>query len=278
MSETAVETAVTEATPPPAIPSTVALSEKDFAELCEQRARCERLEAEHDRAADEAKSAKKAWEAARETFERMFDRMVARQKGDDLPLFNSQTDAIAAAEADPVVTKLADRLIARGHDVNLLIVAGYTEAERNEAAAYLDLLDERDRLLADGADAGELETPIPPPFLQPQPLTAIELADLAQRAQDQVWDLADAITPELIGKLSAADVATLRAHLDQVESIKAEKGDAITVDDLPEPSAELQAAIGAAAASVKAEQPELPAESTPKKRSKKRTNGSGKEA
>lgn len=220
-------TAVAERPTERSIPEHVVITEKDFAVLVDLRERCEEARTRFNAAAEDAKSKRKAFEGAREIFETNFDRIVRRAKGEDLPLFN-QSELLDKAQADPVVMKLVDRLIAAGFDVNAILVAGYTQDERAEASAYLDALE------AGKAqhDAGEAAPVIDvPAFLLPQPLTPIELAELAQR----LATIELTITTEQLAAFSKAQIAEVRDFLDRYAAVGQEKGDAVTVDDLPEP-------------------------------------------
>lgn len=228
-------TAVADAPAPDrTLPSTIVLTEKDFATLVDLRQRCEEARARYNSAAEDAKSKKKAFEGAREVFETNFDRIVKRTKGEDLPLFN-QSEQLDRAKSDPVVTKLVDRLLGYGHDVNAIIVAGYTQDERHEAEQYLDRLDARKKRLeteiVTDDEARELaETTVPPAFLLPQPLTPIELADLAERLKAEDFT----VTTEQLAEFNKAQIAEVRDFLDKSKAVRAEKGDAVTFDDLPD--------------------------------------------
>lgn len=211
-------------------PATVTIDPNRFAALIDMRERSIQALAQFNTAKATAKDKHKAYEAARDTFEREWDRFVRSTRGEDLPLFSSQTDAIAAAQADPIVAKLVDRLISRGHDVNALIVHGYTEEERNWAAQYLDLMDERERFIAEGADPSEVAVAVVPPFLTPQPLTAVEMADLINRLSESECRT---VEPDEIQAWTQAQLADVKAWLTDVETVKAKLGDAVTFDDLP---------------------------------------------
>lgn len=215
---------------------TVVIEEAKFAALMEMRTRVKDSLVSFNAAREDAKAKGKIYEAARSTFEREFDRLVRSTKGDDLPLFN-QSELIERAQADPVVMKLVDRLVGRGHDVNAILVAGYTEDERNQASAWLDALDAKDAAEADGHEY-VADMPEMPAFLAPQELTALEVADLLRRCGDAGCD--DTITAEVVKGWGPSVLATVRAWLADVERIKAEKGEAVTFDDLPETPACLQ--------------------------------------
>ena len=178
-----------------------------------------------------AKDKKEALENAQTSFETAFKRLMAGPPP-ELPLFANQSEAIERANADPVVTRLLERLLARGHDTNALIVMGYTESERHALGAWLDEMDAFDARMAadpDGADAAQAEAPEPPAFLTPQPLTVVEIADLVTRCQDEGYRFAS----ETVAAWSPANVAEIRAWLQAVATVKDAKGDALTFEDLP---------------------------------------------
>lgn len=207
--------------------ATVTIDQNRFAALIDMRERAVEALAQWNTAKLTAKDKHNAYENARETFEREWDRFVKSTRGEDLPLFSSMADAVDAAKSDPVVTKLVERLIARGHDVNALIVHGYTEEERNAVTFYLDGLDTVDRMKEVGDEPlPEIEVPA---FLVPQPLTAVEMADLIGRLKAAEFE----IPPSTIESWSQGNLAEIKAWLDETERVKEAKGDALTVDDLP---------------------------------------------
>jgi hypothetical protein len=210
--------------------ATVAVPEKLYQEVCSQAARVDEARSTYNVANERAKGAKKYLEAAQETLESLIRRFTAPES--DLPLFQNQSDAIAAAQADPVVTKLVERLLARGHDVNAVIVFGYTEDERNQVAKYLDVMDENDAARAKAEGTDETATIVDvevPGFLVPEPLTPIEVADLIGRL-DACGHTVDADEVEAWKLTQLSDI---RAWLSAVEAVKAEKGEAVVFDDLP---------------------------------------------
>lgn len=210
--------------------ATVAVPEKLYQEVCTQSARVDVARSTYNVANERAKGAKKYLEAAQETLESLIRRFTTPEA--DLPLFTNQSEKLDAANADPVVSKLVERLLARGHDVNTLIVFGYTEDERAQVAKYLDILDANEAefaRVADGSETATIETCEVPAFLVPQPLTAIEVADLIGRLS--AADLA--IAPEEIEAWKQTQLADAKAWLAQVEAVKSAKGDAVTFDDLP---------------------------------------------
>lgn len=197
-----------------------------FAALCDSRARVIEAQAKYNTSKLDTNAKKKILDAANEAFLRDFDRFNANVRGEDLPLF-SQSELLDRAQSDPVVTKLVDRLLGAGHDVNAIIVAGYTQEERAQASAYLDAVEAANA-------AGEppvLDTIDVPAFLLPQPLTPIEIADLVNRLAKAELK----ITPEQLAEFSKPRIAEVCDFLDRYAAVVKEKGDAVTVDDLPEP-------------------------------------------
>lgn len=193
------------------------LDPKLLSTVVEYHAQVEEARREFEDAKERLKSRKNRLESLQESFETAFRRLIT--KGGELPLFANQSEMVEAANNDPVVSSIVDRLLERGFDVNAVLVAGYTEDERNEVIAYLDA--------ADAVAEGDQE-PEPPAFLTPQ-LTAVEIADLITRLADAELSV-EADTIESWGPGSLHDV---RAWLDACDAVTAEKGDAIVVDDLP---------------------------------------------
>lgn len=230
----------------PSIPNHLGIDEKDTAVLVDLHDRLTRAKALFNASAEETKSKRKAYEGAREIFETTFDRIVRRAKGEDLPLFN-QSELLDRAQADPVVMKLVDRLLGAGHDVNAILVSGYTQDERAQAEKYLDELDGNKKVEESG-EACRIDIDVPA-FLLPQPLTPIEIADLGKRLKD----VALTITVEQLASYGKAQVAEIREYLDRVAAIEKDKGEGLTADDLPEPPAFL---VEADAANVEADGPE----------------------
>lgn len=138
--------------------STIPVDETRFAAVVDMKTRVDEARARYNTAKADAKDKKEALDQAQETFEREFDRLVKNTRGEDLPLFN-QSELLERAQADPVVSKLVERMLALGQDTNHVVVYGYTEIERQQLATWLDVMDG----VKDGEDAPE-----PPPFLAPQ--------------------------------------------------------------------------------------------------------------
>jgi len=204
--------------------ATIAVDEKLYNEVRAQSLRVGEAREDYNVKAEKAKGAKKYLEAAQETLESLIRRLTAPES--DLPLFANQSEQIDAANADPIVRKIVDRLISLGHDVNALIVAGYTEEERGQVLVWLDVVDQVKR------DAPEGTTPTlpdPPAFLLPQPLTPVEIADLMTHVGGEGY----MCTMEDLEARTAVDIANLRHWLKASAAIKAEKGEAVTFDDLP---------------------------------------------
>lgn len=198
-----------------------------------------------ERATKEKKEAQGAFDSAQMNLSAAVSDMIDEINGvSKLPLFDNQTDAIARAESDPIVQKLVERMLE--HEithVNALIVAGYTEDQRNELAAYLDALDERKHAEAMAADMAKqplslqvevMLPPIPdaPAFLQAdaEPAMTEEQAD-AFSCQLQEEGLE--IPPRTLLRMTLAQRQEAAKWLSDVRGIKAEKGDALTMDDLP---------------------------------------------
>jgi hypothetical protein len=211
---------------------TILLEEKAFAVLVDMRQRVNETLARFNAANEDAKSKKKAYEASREAFEREFDRLVAKTRGKVLPLF-SQSDKIEAANNDPIVRRLVERLIDAGHDVNALVVFGYTELERNQVTAYLDARDAHAKARADGTN-GDLPDVEVPAFLllqDDEPLSDEAVDDWITDLQAQGLE----VSPERVRALTTDQRHEVGGWLDAVTEIHARKGEAVTVDDLPAP-------------------------------------------
>lgn len=198
----------------------------------------------HDKVAEltaDLKEAKKAHESARVSFENEVTRLLKHVKGvDDLPLFANMNDAIDKATSDPTVDRLMRRLLEHHFDnVNILIVAGYTEAERNELTTYLDALDVRAAALAQ-VEAGNLEVAVPavpdmPAFIAPQ---EVEVQTAGQTPSDDsileaLQHVDVTMTGDEVARLTLQQRYTLLTWVARVKHIKAEKGEALVFDDLP---------------------------------------------
>jgi hypothetical protein len=195
---------------------------------------------------EDTKAKKKAHDAARETLEMEIGRALKRANGiEDLPLFANMNDALDAAVKDPIVDTLLQRLITSGFaDLNILIVAGWTETERNMVQAYLDSVDAHAKDEADAAANANPDVTIEirpvlelPAFLAPQVVTesSAALFDIPKDAE-VVEALVTAGIEATVYQVSALSVAEQREVLTwcaRVRHIKGEKGDAVTVDDLP---------------------------------------------
>lgn len=212
--------------PERAMPDHITLNEKDFGVLIDLRQRCEEAKVRYNAAAEDAKSKKKSYEGAREVFETNFDRIVRRAKGEDLPLF-SQSELLDKAKNDPVVAKLVDGLLQLGHDVNAIIVSGYTQDERHLVEQYLEAEANRKALIeSEATDVPDVEVPA---FLKPQPLTPIEIADLLQRLANRDYEF----EADELAAWTKAQTAEAMDWLTRCEAIEKDKGDAVTADDLP---------------------------------------------
>jgi hypothetical protein len=192
---------------------------------------------EFEDAKERLKVKKTRLEALQESFEAAFRRLISGAQAGELPLFANQSEVLDRANSDPVVSALTDRLLARGHDVNVLVVAGYNEDERAAVTAYLDTCDLNDAAIARVAGTDEVADVVAvevPAFLIPQPLSSIEIAHLMDRLSTAGLN---EVTPDAIEAWGIGTRAEVEAWLDEAERIKAEKGDALVYDDLPEPPA-----------------------------------------
>jgi hypothetical protein len=183
-----------------------------------------------DRASREKKEAQEAFNAATMNLSSAVSDMLDEINGiAKLPLFENMSDAIAKAEADPIAQKLIARMLDHGiTSVNTLIVAGYDEAQRLELATYLDALDAHKQAEASGA-AQLPELPALPAFLAPGAQSPEEIASLVARLADQGLTM----TPEHVSALTNDQWIEVDTWLSDCERIKAEKGDALVMDDLP---------------------------------------------
>lgn len=201
-----------------------------FAELSDSRQRVNEALVKFNASNEDMKAKKKIYEAARSAFERDFDRFVANVRGEDLPLF-SQSELLDKAKNDPVVAKLVDGLLQLGHDVNAIIVSGYTQDERHLVEQYLEAEANRKALIeSDATDVPDVEVPA---FLTPQPPTAIELASLAERIIDADDTLS--VSTDQLAAFSNAQRAEVTEWLERCAAVKQDKGDDVTVEDLPAP-------------------------------------------
>lgn len=166
---------------PPAPPKTIDVPEGLFRRVEVLRSEMQAKTAEYNTSAEETKAAKKNLDLATNAFVRAWDDLDRAQKGEDLPLFN-QGDALAAATARPEVQNLVDELNLENDADGMKhirwdpqVIAGYTEAERKQAYAWIaDNRDARkkvDDLRAEGKndEAHSVEFPELPPFMDKAP-------------------------------------------------------------------------------------------------------------
>lgn len=141
---------------PLAPPEPVSIPAGDFAVICDMRRRVADALAHFNTSNEETKSRRKEYEAARQNFERTFDRLVAKTQGEDLPLFN-QTDMNEKRIKETNAAHLAKRLLDVGKiDLAPIIVAGWTDDEAMAIEGWLDDIEN----LEEGQTV-----PDPPPFL-----------------------------------------------------------------------------------------------------------------
>lgn len=196
------------------------LDPKILTTVIEYHSEVEEARREFEDAKERLKHKKNRLEAMQESFEAAFRRLISGAQAGELPLFANQSEMVEAANADPVVSSIVDRLLGYDHDVNAVLVAGYTEDERHQVVAYLDA--------ADAVAEGD-EMPEPPAFLTPQPLTPIEIADLMTRLADAGVE----VDAERVAAWGLGSRLVVRTWLEACDAVKAEKGDALVADDLP---------------------------------------------
>jgi hypothetical protein len=186
-----------------------------------------------DRASREHKEAKSAHETAQSNLSVAVSDMLDEVNGiSKLPLFDNQTDAIAKAEADPVAQKLLARML--DHEIthlNVLVVAGYSEDQRAELAAYLDALDAWKAAEAEG-QSELLEPPTPPAFLaetSEPPMTEEQADAFSCQLQEEGIEIATRV----LLRMTLEQRQDVAKWLNDTRQVKAEKGEALTVEDLP---------------------------------------------
>lgn len=187
-----------------------------------------------DKAKREHSDAKSAHDSAQTNLSSAVSDMLDEIHGvSKFPLFDNMSDAIAKAEGDPIVQQLVARMLE--HDitnVNALIVAGYNAEQREELTKYLDSLDARKSAEAQNGQPLDSEPPAPPAFLDEDyaPVTDDEADELSGRLElEQNLD----IHARTLLKLSRLRFIEVIVWLDKCQDIKTEKGEALTVDDLP---------------------------------------------
>lgn len=172
--------------------------------------------------AEDAKDAKKKYDHKVELFETAFARLANSPDGVDMPLFN-QSDVVEAAQA-PDIKTLTDRLHAQGIEiVTPLIVAGYTDEERQTALAWLN---DCDRIKAEQGENLTMDhLPLAPDFLL-GPLAEIpgESPDVAamQTTEAEVELVLDELEGEAVDPMGlpdgvASDVPVEQIPDDQIE-------------------------------------------------------------
>lgn len=226
MSETQTATA---ATPDP---NAVLIDRSMFERIEEQSERVRQTETALKQAAEEHKEAKKDHEAALLTMTGLVNAMIRRANGEpsDTPLFDNMNDAIDSATSDPIVTGLVNRMIDHGlTHINALIVAGYSEDQRDELRKYLDSLDVRKAALAqpDGFEpVPEVEVPA---FLQPQ--EEREIGD--EEVSGALREIQVEMKRKHISLMTQAQRREVLDYSAAVQAVYERLGEAVTFDDLP---------------------------------------------
>lgn len=187
-----------------------------------------------DRAAREHKEAKSAHESALTNLSTAVSDMLDEANGVvRFPLFANQSEAIASAQADPIAQKLLTRLIDHGvTNVNQLIVAGYSEDQRNLLAAYLDALDARKKAESEGqAELPELIDM--PAFLIADSTAPVFTPEEIEGLTARIVAEGLTLKPEHLAALDAIHWEAVQMWLHNCDVIKAQMGEALTVDHLP---------------------------------------------
>jgi len=132
--------------------------------------------------------------------------------------------------ADRVVKALLNRLIDHGvTHLNLLVIAGYDEAQRHELETYLDALDARKAALAQPEGFEPLPEVVVPAFLAPEAAPAIT----DQQVTDALTAASVAMKKKHIRLMDASRRAEVVAWSAAVVAVHARLGEAVTFDDLP---------------------------------------------
>lgn len=245
---------------------TVTIKRPMFERIAEQSDIVADCEVKLTRAANAHKDAKKAYDSSVSTLQALTNEMIRVVNGgpSDLPLFDNMSDAIERAEADPIVKTFAQRLLKHGHgDVNLLVINGYDEVQRAELTAYLDSLDanlavvEKHKTIMDTAAADGVildvekmmaEHPLPevlpvPAFLEPEAIA--ESVAAIEAAADGPVPTDEEVEAALVANaielrpwhltLPAHEKRGIVAWAAECARINDEKGENVTLDDLPNP-------------------------------------------
>lgn len=224
---------------------TVTINRPMFERIEQQRKSVADNESRLNKATEAHKYAKKQHDASRDTLDALVSEMIRVVNGgqSDLPLFDNMNAAIERAESNPIAQALLTRLLDHHYTgLNLLIVAGYSEAEQAEIAAYLDSLDVRDKAHADSLEDSSISVPdaLPEPAM-----LAKDAIDAKRAALDEQFPVptVEAVTAAL--EANALGWVTAYAHLSDeqrravvawaqaCEAVRTEKGEAVVFDDLP---------------------------------------------
>lgn len=213
----------------------VQIDREIFARIEEQQTRVGETARSLSAAAEEHKEAKKAHESALSTLTAWVAAMIRKVNGipdhAPLPLFDNQTDAIAAAQADPIVQAFLNRLIDHGvTHLNLLVIAGYDEGQRHELETYLNALDARKVALAQPEGFEPLPEVVVPDFLVPQEPEPI--AD--QHVVEALAHRNIVLKKKHIRLMNAEQRALVLAWDAKCHEVETRLGEAVTADDMPE--------------------------------------------
>lgn len=242
------QTAAATATPDP---NAVLIDRSMFDRIQQQALAVTETETKLKSVAAAHKEAKQTHESALLTMQGLVNAMIRHANGEpsDTPLFDNMNDAIDSATSDPIVTGLVNRMIDHGlTHVNALIVAGYSEDQRDELRKYLDALDERRFALkvstempntVGGVEATVEIPPVPdmPAFLQPQDAQPQGTEPEREIGDEEVSGALREIQVEMKRKhISLMTQAQRREVLDYsaaVQAVHLKLGEAVTYDDLP---------------------------------------------
>jgi hypothetical protein len=202
-----------------------------FARIEEQQQTVAFTDGKLRKAAEAHKDAKKDHENALETLKALVGAMIRRVNGEPegaaLPLFDNQTDAIEAANADPIVSKLVSRMLDHGiSHVNALIVAGYDEDQRNELAAYLDAMDLRKEALGQPEGFEPVPDVVVPAFLVEQEISEEEVGGALREVKIEM-------KKKHIRLMSQEQRRMALDYSAGVQAVQLRLGEAVTYDDLP---------------------------------------------
>lgn len=213
-------------------PNAVLIDRSMFDRIQQQALAVTETETKLKSAAAAHKEAKQTHESALLTMQGLVNAMIRRANGEpsDTPLFDSMTDAIDSATSDPIVTGLVNRMIDHGlTHVNALIVAGYSEDQRDELRKYLDALDRRKAVLAQPEGFEPVPDVEVPAFLQAQ--EEREIGD--EEVSGALREIQVEMKRKHISLMTQAQRREVLDYSAAVQAVHLKLGEAVTFDDLP---------------------------------------------